>query len=214
MIRGKDDGIVEAVLDGAPLVSLADVALTILDSCDRDVNVFVAVGLMVGGAVVGAVVAGSLVDAVSADLLTALEGASVCEGLKVGDDSAAEIEALSVAALVAAVPLTVFEASLAVLLPEGASLAVSLPDGVITVAVPVLVPVLVPVFVGAVVLAAVSVGPCVPVSVLVALLIPVSVLVGPLVSVSVFVFVGPCVPVFVLVGLWVSVFAVFVLVGP
>lgn len=46
MIRGNDEGIVEAVDEGASLLSLVDVALTMLDSCDREVRVLVAVGLM------------------------------------------------------------------------------------------------------------------------------------------------------------------------
>ena len=46
-MRGSDEGIVEALLEAVPLVVDGWVALTMLDSCDNDVRLLVAVGLMV-----------------------------------------------------------------------------------------------------------------------------------------------------------------------
>ena len=43
----KEDGMVDALVEGVPLVVDDCVALTILDSGDREVNELVAVGLMV-----------------------------------------------------------------------------------------------------------------------------------------------------------------------
>lgn len=45
MIRGKLDGIVEAVDEATLLSPAVELALTILETCDRAVSVFVAVGV-------------------------------------------------------------------------------------------------------------------------------------------------------------------------
>lgn len=68
MIRGSEDGIVVALVVGAPLVAVAELALTITESEDIAVRLFVAVGLIVWGAVVessvfvGTLVGGSVTE--------------------------------------------------------------------------------------------------------------------------------------------------------
>lgn len=82
-MRGRDVGIVEALDDDSPLLGLTDVALVITESCGMDVNVFVAVGLIVWGAEVSVLLFKLLavLDAVTAVGLAELSGtvASVAE---------------------------------------------------------------------------------------------------------------------------------------
>lgn len=134
MIRGRDDGIVDALLEGTPLVSLVDVALTMLDSCDIDVIVLVAVGVMV----CGGIEVGSLVDSMAADELSALEGVTVSEGLGVRAVVNCETVALSDEALIAVALVAVFESSVSLSLADGCEVAVSVFGGV-RVGVPVVV---------------------------------------------------------------------------
>lgn len=47
MIRGNEDGMVDWLLVGAPLVADVALAVTMLDSCASEVSVLVLVGLMV-----------------------------------------------------------------------------------------------------------------------------------------------------------------------
>lgn len=197
-MRGSDDGIVVELVVGAPLVGLVELALTITESEDIAVRLFVAVGLIVCGAVVeGSLLVGRLVGGSVTELEGAVTDADALEGGSLAEDSLAVLLAVPLVALfVGAVPETV--ALLSVLV---GTVLVLVGLVLVFVSVELLVPVLV------------FVGPVVPVLVFVSVgIVFVLVLVGPWVFVSV----GPCVLVSVIPVVPVLVFvgpAVFVSVG-
>lgn len=97
MMRGSDEGMVDAVEDAAALVSLlVGVALTMVDWADKEVRLLVAVGLIDWGAEV----VGTLDDADSVDLTSPVEVGAVAVGVEV------EMELAELGALVEALPVT------------------------------------------------------------------------------------------------------------
>lgn len=204
MIRGREDGIREEVLEGAPLDSVVEVAVTITESDDIAVLVFVAVGLMVCGAVV---VTSLLVGT------TMLEVPSVSDevGVPVAETEALDdgsVRASLAVVLAALLPGAVPEELVAVFVSVGGLETVALPSvfvGTVFVLLLVGTAVMVGVTVSVLMLL-LSVGVAVLVVASVGMAVFVLELVGPAVLVSVPV--GSAVFVFVLVSIefWVLVF--------